>query len=82
VIFSRPELMGAFNINQFALDYCNAAGLSPATHLMSVEDRAKIAGMGPSPQDVMAGGKPNGGAQGGNLDQTMRTILENAQGVQ
>jgi hypothetical protein len=81
VAFKNPELMGMFNLNQLALDYCAAAGLSIATHLMTVEQRMKVAGQGPTPQDLLNGGKP---PKGGDLGTVMQATLRDttSQGVQ
>jgi hypothetical protein len=81
VAFKNPELMGMFNLNQLALDYCAARGISIATHLMTVEQRMKVAGQGPTPQDVLSGGKP---PKGGDLGTVMQATLRDStpQGVQ
>jgi hypothetical protein len=76
VAFKNPELMGMFNLNQLGLDYCAARGLSIATHLMTVEQRQQVAGQGPTPEQILNGGKPGG--KGGDLGTVMQATLRDA----
>lgn len=77
VVLSSEEMKQAVNLNQLFMDWCLARGLSPATHLLTTQQRMAVAGMQPPQMPGMEGPGQNGAQRPPpQLDQIMRVVSD------